>query len=519
MTTHLKTAAFVAALAGLALAGMAQEGAAAARPIQTGRHAYPTPNQMGVPTPADRTRTITLREDRDQNYMTTKVYQLKHTIAADLRPFVEGAVFRANPEGNVSRLTYAFGKTNFLSVHMPIWLVPYIDDMVAKLDRPGTLDAEGSVIAGSGIYRFTYMPRHRSSQALFDLVVTPRFISGDGIQFRDPVTNRFYWKDSKSDGEDTLKWVTFFDRPVPQVELVLRVYEISDSDIRELGIDYVAWKNGPGADIFNAGGDFLDVKSFSDTSSKYNPLDISSYASHSWTGFLVAPNIDATFIRLLAQKGKGTVASSARLTVVNDWNNMADAYGNVANPGSFATARYRIQLEPQYQAITKDGNQQITVAAAAAPRFQLYLRNPVINFNPEANQLSPVEKSNDWSTAQAAVVNFGWVLSVRDTVVEQSNTGNDVANDYDFRSQISLATGTEKLLASYTKTYDTEQTNGVIGLSRIPGLKYLFGSEATATVSTRVFITVSASPVKPETDLSPWAARVIEHAEEVVVKK
>jgi hypothetical protein len=517
MKTRIGTAAYLAATVTLAMAligllvpnGVAQEGA---------EPRTPTLNQKGSVPPTDHTRTITLLEDRDQTFMTTKVYELKNTIAADLRPFVEGAVVRANPESNCSRLTYGVGKTNFLSVHMPIWMVPYIDDMVTQLDRPGEADAEGSVIAGTGIYRFSYMPKHRSSQSLLNLVVTPRFLSGDGIYFRDPVTNLFYWKDSKSDGEDFAKWIKFFDRPVPQMELSINVYEINDNDLRELGIDYLAWKNGPGADIFQSGFDFLNSRDFGDTSSDYNPLDISNFASHSWGGFLVAPNIDATFVRMLAQKGKAKVASSAKLTVVNDWNNVADAFGNVSNPAAFAAARYRIQLDPQYQVITKDGNQAITVAAAAAPRIQFYLRDPVINFNPEANALNPME-SNDWATAQAAVINFGWVLSIRDTIVEQSNTGNDVANDYDFRSRMSLAAGTEKLMASYSKVHETDQDNGVIGLSEIPGVKYLFGAEMDSKTTTRIFVTVSASPVKPETNPSPWAGKIIEKAEEVIQKQ
>jgi hypothetical protein len=141
----------------------------------------------------------------------------------------------------------------------------------------------------------------------------------------------------------------------------------------------------------------------------------------------------------------------------------------------------------------------------------------VINFNPEANALNPVESQN-WATTQAAVINFAWVLSIRDTVVEQSNTGNDIANDYDFRSRMSLAAGTEKLMASYSKTHETNQDNGVIGLSEIPGVKYLFGAEMDSKTTTRIFVTVSASPVKPETDLSPWAGKIIEKAEEVTQK-
>jgi hypothetical protein len=137
----------------------------------------------------------------------------------------------------------------------------------------------------------------------------------------------------------------------------------------------------------------------------------------------------------------------------------------------------------------------------------------VINFNPEADKdIAP------WAASQGAQVNFGWVLHIRDTIVEQANDGNDVANDFDFRSHMTLAAGTEKLLATYTKTHDTEQNNGVIGLSEIPGLNYLFGSEMKSKTTTRVIITVSASPVTPAADLAPWAGRIIADADEILKK-
>jgi len=486
MKARIGMAALAVALAGIALTGAAQE---------AGK------------------RSITFLEDRDQDYMVTKVYEIKNMKAADLRPFVEGAVRRADAESSVSRLNFGAANRQLLQVNMPNWMVPYIDDMVAKLDRPGDKDAEGAVIAGTGAYRFSYMPQYRSSAAML-VPIAGRFGGGDDIQYRDAASNLFYWKGSYSDGMDVAKWVQALDRPVPQMEVTLNVYEINDGDLMELGIDYVAWKNGPGAEIFSTGMDFLDSKSFSDSSTQYNPLDIANYASHSWGGFLVAPNIDATFVRMLAQKGKAKVATTGSLTVVNDWNNAADALGNVSNPGAFATARYRLQLDPQYQRITKDANQQITVAASAAtPRINFYLRDPVINFNPEADKdLAP------WAASQGAQVNFGWVLHIRDTIVEQANDGNDVANDFDFRSHMTLAAGTEKLLATYTKTHDTEQDNGVIGLSEIPGLNYLFGSEMKSKTTTRVIITVSASPVVPAADLAPWAGRIIADADEILKK-
>jgi hypothetical protein len=173
MKTRIQTGALLAVLAGFALTGAAQQGPAQEEQAIKPKHAD-----------VQKQRNITFLEDRDQDYMVTKVYEIKNTLAADLRPFVEGAVRRADPESSVSRLNYKAGKKQFLQVNMPTWMVPYIDDMVAKLDHGGPKDAESSTLSGTGVYRFSYMPQHRSS-ATMQNAIAARFGGSENIEFRD----------------------------------------------------------------------------------------------------------------------------------------------------------------------------------------------------------------------------------------------------------------------------------------------------------------------------------------------
>lgn len=449
-------------------------------------------------------RDITIIEDRDQNYMTTKIYELKHVRASDIRAFVDGAVRRANSESNVQRLDYKHAKKQLLSVSMPTFMAPHIDDMITKLDRPGIEDSDGSLIAGTGISRFSYTPLFRSTSDMLGILTSAIYNTEEAAYFRDTATNTFYWKDSLSDGNNALLWLKALDKPIPQVELSLSVYEINESDIRELGIDFITWKNGPGANLFGAGFDYLDLASLTDSSSWGGLPDIASAAAHTWSGFMVAPNFDATFLRMLAQKGKAKIATSGSVTVVNDFNNTVDGFNNYTDPDAaglgFANARYRLRFQPNFQTITKDGNQAVTVGTQQ-PDFWFYLRNPVINFNDTAE------------ADKAAVLNFGWVLHIANSLIEQANDGTAVQNDYDFRSQLTLAVGREKLLATFNKEHKVDQDNGVIGLGDIPVLKYILGSAAESAIKTRVFVTVTAKSVIPETGLSEWAGKIISAAE------
>ncbi|HCE44332.1 MAG TPA: hypothetical protein DET40_12360 [Lentisphaeria bacterium] len=444
---------------------------------------------------AQETREIRVTEDRDQAYFTSKVYELKNTLATDITPFVIGAVQRYDKFSSVERMNDKANKKQLLSVNMPVAMVPYIDDMIAKIDRPGTKDGQNSVIQSTGITKFVYYPEHRAS--LDFLPIGPAVGSSDGSYFFDPANNMFYWKDVRSKGEGALKYYQAFDRPVPQVELTLNVYEINDNDVKELGIDYVSWKNGPGANIFNTGWDFLNMKTFTNTSTVVNATDIMGKAAHGWGGFMVAPNIDMTFIRLLAQKGKAKIATSGALTLVND-------YTNDPGPNAFSKAKYRLKFTPDYQNIQKDDKQNASVKQTKGD-FYFYLRRPCINFNGETGD-------------KAMMVEFGYEMNIVDTV-ELTNKGNPVQNVSNFKSWLTVAAGTEKLLGTFDREQDVSQYNGMPFLGDIPVLKYIFGAVAHSKSSTKVFVTVSAKAITPTDNLSEWSGKAVTIGEMLAAKK
>jgi hypothetical protein len=441
---------------------------------------------------AQETRTLTLIEDYDQKYMCTRVFELKYIQAQDLTPFVLGAVKRYNPESDVQRLNYKYGKKTYLVVSTGVDMMPYVIDMVAKLDRPcDKKDEAGSIVDGDGIYRFVYYTKFRATENMN--AVLQNTVS-DGKSFVDTSVNMFYWKDSLSDGTTYLKYLKALDRPVPQLNIQLNVYEINENDFTELGVDYISWKNGPGADLLGIGYDWLNFTSVQDFSQWTNSLNaVAKGPASDFTGmggFMVAPNFDATFLRMLAQKGKAKVATSGQLVVINDFD---------SDPGNdnFASAKYRLRFTPNYQTIQKDDDRNISIDSLQE-EFYFYLRNPTIGFNDAATE--------------AATLMFGWVLNISDQV-EQTNTGAPVINQQLMRSWLTLEAGTEKLLTTYTKEHMVKQYNGMPFLGDIPVLKYIFGAAANSKTKTRVFITVKSSPVVPDTSVSEWAGKVITAAE------
>ena len=110
---------------------------------------------MSMTASAQKSRTIVFNEDRAQHYMTTKVYELKNAKAHDILPFIKGAVTRFDAESKVESLDYEKGKQQYIVVSTGNQLIPYIDDMVAKLDFPSKSgDKSGSIVDGDGIHRY-----------------------------------------------------------------------------------------------------------------------------------------------------------------------------------------------------------------------------------------------------------------------------------------------------------------------------------------------------------------------------
>ena len=129
-------------------AGLLLPGALAAAPPETGE-----------------TRTIRLIQDDAQEYMISKVYELKYLKANDVAPFVLGVVKRNNTQSTVNRINYRAGDEQLLTVSCPVRMMPYVDDLIAKLDRPARVAGGGEdPIRGTGITRNLYPARFRSAR-------------------------------------------------------------------------------------------------------------------------------------------------------------------------------------------------------------------------------------------------------------------------------------------------------------------------------------------------------------------
>ena len=442
---------------------------------------------------AGSTRTIRLRQDDAQVRFESKVYELKNAGASEILAFVKSAVVRYDVNSTVSVVTSKNGKTNALLVSTGKEFMPYVDKIIATLDRkPAKAAKDGATIAGTGLTRVSYTPRYRAAADIANIINTT-VSSLAGAAYVNEETNTIYWRDQDASAKNTLAWVEKLDQPIPQVRVRINYYELRDSDLKDWGFDYLAWKNGPGVNLFNVGynaGELLVDEL----------LDATQFlATNSWGlgGFFTAPQFDMSFIRCLQQSGNANVVATGSLMMLNTpvaskSELAALAKVQAANPAT-APFIYRMSMTPEYQTIGRNILGRTVVGKSYyeeddgtkhsdPPQLEMKVVNPIVCLDKV-----PGRKADGKSKDGGVIFDYSLYFK---SVVERGNTGSELSNSAHFAGATTLGFGKEKILAIYEKENDVEQTIGLPILCRIPVLKYLFST--VTSIKERTYIVVSA---------------------------
>ncbi len=453
------------------------------------------PVSRGWIQPQGKVREIIFNADDDQNYMTAKLYHLKHIHACDIVPYVNGALVSFGV-GKAERLNYGPEKEQYLSVTTSRKMIPYIDQMVQALDRDGKRasfsdrlanyspqkERRMTIVDGTGMFKQVYWPQYRHHKSMSDAVRTVGTVSSDGKIYYDNKHGIFSVKDSISDARRTLEFLRYLDRNLPQVELTIQVYEVNEQQARELGIDWVSWKNGPAYQmpLFGIGGTSWDGAS----SGIESLIETSSWV---YGGIFFAPQFDASFLRLLATKNKIRTKTAARVVITN---------------GQPAT----VTFDPGFQNIRKTDKDITGVYTGESQGYKFNISNPTLCFDDQTKKAVNAEN-----------IIFNYTLETN-SVAGRTNTGAESLNKMKTASALTLMTGAEKPLTVYTNEVDVEQEMGWPILCDIPGLKYVFGNKKHVKSTYRYYVTVTARPVHLEQNLTPWAEDVVNATNPIVTQ-
>ena len=424
-------------------------------------------------------RKLRFVQDDAQDYMVSKIYTLKYVQSNDVTPFLLGMVKRYNMNSSVGNIEYGADNTQLLTVTCPVKLMPLVDDFIAKIDRDVRIDGKvpGDIIKGTGITRAVYQPKYRSGQNLLNVLVNS--VIGEGpassLYAWDANSNQIYWKDNSSNTEYVYQFLSWIDRPSPQITFHFTLYEVRESTLRDIGLDYLAWKNGPGLNIFATAWQAFDV-----TSGGTAALQS---VSGPFGGFFTAPMIDASFLRMLQQSGYAKIRNSASITVCNSDSDSSE-----------------LSFSPQFENISKSDNDKSSVgtssiASAGLNQLHLSINQPIVNLHyglpqegypaTEAFSMNPYQPGA--YTKYPGTVFFGYNVQSA-SVVERSNTGAELVETTQIAGESSLPLNKETVLAQWDLDQEVEQTIGAPFLMNIPILGYLFSTRTTSTEKTHFYL-------------------------------
>ncbi|MBP5584991.1 MAG: hypothetical protein J6Y92_01410 [Lentisphaeria bacterium] len=459
-------------------------------------------------------RTIHLKQDDAQIRFDSRVYELKNVTSEAILPFVNSAIQRYNRSSTIRRVTaIAPDAKDAILVSTGKDFLPYVDEIVAALDRPGQKG-----IQGTGVARIAYTPKYRAAQEFSELI-DKTLGTSVGKAYVNEETNTIFWRDQTDAARGTLDFIEKeLDRPLPQVALRLNYYELRDSDLKDWGFDYLAWKNGPGVNLLNLS---YNVGRLA-VDQALEDMVFAATSTWDYAGFFTAPQFDMSFIRCLQQSGNAAVTANVSLTMVNTPVRSLEEYAMLRSVQEAAADKapfiYRASMEPEYQNIAKNVLGRTFVGKSYyeddngdkysnPPALDVQIINPFICL-PQANASGDVVYDSRYKVDDAAsdlnsqmvkangCVMFDYALFFKD-VVERGNTGAELSNNVLCAGAATLGLEREKVLTVYEKENDVEQTIGLPILCRIPVIKYLFSTVTSIKERTYVIVTAEAVLLYP----------------------
>ncbi len=267
------------------------------------------------------TEQITFVNTNNDPYVYTKVYKLKHADPYEIRPYVMAALRSRRVDTSVTKVEavkYQDG-TGMLLVSaeeyrfFPVENGMSLDQIIEMLDRP-------NLASEAGRRFFLYYPKYFDSVTLAGLIRKVGMQhAGDNAELQggidtvvpDTKLNTLMFYASPNSEPQILKMLKEYDTPTSQALVNYTIYEIESENDGNLGVDFQAWKNGTGADLFAAGSRYLNGWNLRTG----NISNLVKSAHVSYINF--NPKWNSRYLDFLVSKGKAKVVTSGSLNIGN----------------------------------------------------------------------------------------------------------------------------------------------------------------------------------------------------------
>jgi hypothetical protein len=299
---------------------------------------YATPSQMQthlrVDVKDDTKELHIIQDDSDPNII-TKAYVLKHADPYELRPYLRSAVESESISGagaKVECIKYNDG-TGILIVSAEDYRFGKqetgmgFDEMVQLLDMP-------KITSSSGSTSLVYFPKYHDASWLADRVKhvgmnnSHDYVELSGGKDKvvvDKGLNGLLFYVPLYSVKNISEMLKTFDTPIPEVKVKYTVYELNHENDGTLGVDFQAWKNGPGSDLFASAYKFTDGW---DAKNSIVGNELVNTTNSQF--FKFSPRWNTKFLDFLTAKGKANVVTSGEMSVMNNKEGKVEATTRIA---------------------------------------------------------------------------------------------------------------------------------------------------------------------------------------------
>ena len=275
--------------------------------------------RLNVTVKADTDVVHFVRDNADPSVF-TKAYVIKNVDPYELRTYLRKIVQTRKVDGdntNIEAVKFTDG-TSILLVSAEDYRfadtpgAQGIDSIIRELDKP-------KLVSRTGNKSYIYSPKYRSAQELMEMVnevgtysanTVMNNIGGIDVMVCDPGLNLIFFNTSPFSRRTIMEVLSAYDQPYPELRAKVTVYELYAENDAKLGVDFQAWKNNEGIDIFGAGGRF---------SRNHTAAALQRDAgSNRATYYQFNPKWNTKYLDFLTSKGKAKVVHSSELSLRNN---------------------------------------------------------------------------------------------------------------------------------------------------------------------------------------------------------
>lgn len=380
-----------------------------------------------------------------------------------------------------------------------LFIVPeYMADSLLKTCKQ--LDTAGLTTSSGTKRYYRQLDHRRASLTDADFIGSiESFSTGTGSRLIvDEVNNALYFEDAPSGAVCLDAALTdWMDVPTAMVQMMVKIYEIDAYNDASIGLDYFAWKNGPGADLFSLGG----YKEYGSVEHSYNAGLPTEHFANSGHYYTYNYHVNSAFFDFLATKGKARVMNEAKLAALNTWTASLSSGDQILYyPTGSDYISENIAGAPATATNVLIGYDADGDPIYGAPGF----RTPADVIYDHNNFYRPITQAIDSVGTGLSVeitpiigesqVNLDIDLSWSDYTALEGN-GTPVINERSVSSSVRLDLGDEIVIGGMKRDREVKSTKKIPVLGSLPILGYLFGGEGVETQSTEMVVAIAPNAI------------------------